>query len=512
MTLRELKETGEFEAKLAMGGLPKSLWDTYSAFANTDGGIIALGIEEDKNTKALRPVGIPEPGKMLKQFWDAVNNRECINLNILSTKDVTIEDIGGKKVILIRVPRAERHKRPIYVGGNPMTGTYRRQWEGDYRCSADEVQAMLRDRELGVLDRTIVLRAEPADLDMESVHHFRNRMGTCRSGHVWLKLDDETFLLRLGVLDRDEFGVLRPTRAGLLMFGFEYAITREFPHYFLDYREKFDADTRWTDRVESSSGDWSGNVFDFYFRVYNKLSLTLKVPFKMVGGDRIDDTPVHKSIREALANCLVNADYYLPRGVVVIRDRESLSFSNPGGFRIPIATAMSGGISEPRNATILKLFNLIDIGERTGSGIPLIDHTWKDMNWPQVMVKETHNPDRTEVVLSLPYTVGAGGINQESGGINQESGGINQESGGINQESGGIKYDTESQDEALFDIVSKHPGSKVEAIQLITGFACRSIERSLARLIESKKIEYRGSKKTGGYYRLEESTRKRVTI
>ena len=365
MNIEELKETGEFEAKLAAGGLPKSLWETYSAFANTDGGVIALGIEEDKTSKELTVVGVPDPEKMLKQFWDTINNHKRISLNILSGSDVAVKDFGGKKAILIRVPRAERHKRPIYVGNNPMTGTYRRQWEGDYRCSDEEVQAMLRDKELGALDRTIVPRAKPEDLDMESVRHFRNRMSAFRSGHVWLKLDDEEFLVRLGVLDRDESGVLHPTRAGLLMFGFEYAITREFPHYFLDYRERFDVDTRWTDRVESSSGDWSGNVFDFYFRVYNKLSLTLKVPFKMVGGDRIDDTPVHKAVREALVNCLANADYYLPRGVVIIRDRESLSLSNPGGFRIPIATAMSGGISEPRNATILKLFNLNCIESQT---------------------------------------------------------------------------------------------------------------------------------------------------
>ena len=109
-------------------------------------------------------------------------------------------------------------------------------------------------------------------------------------------------------------------------------------------------------------------------------------------------------------------------------------------------------------------------------------------------------------VNTPPNTVESGGINQESGGIKSESGGINQESGGIKSESGGIKYDTESQDKTLLDVVAKHPGSKVDAIQSMTGFSYRSIERSLARLIESKKIEYRGSKKIGGYYILEEST------
>ena len=98
------------------------------------------------------------------------------------------------------------------------------------------------------------------------------------------------------------------------MFGNEYDIVREFNAYFLDYQEQYDADTRWTDRIISSSGDWSGNVYDFYFRVYNKLIQDIKVPFKMDGGTRIDDTPVHQALREALANCLVNADYYGRQG------------------------------------------------------------------------------------------------------------------------------------------------------------------------------------------------------
>lgn len=86
----------------------------------------------------------------------------------------------------------------------------------------------------------------------------------------------------------------------------------------MHYREELDLTTRWSDRLQSSSGEWSGNVCDFYFRVYNKIIKDIKVPFKMVGGERIDDTLVHKELREALANCLINADYHGLRGVVII--------------------------------------------------------------------------------------------------------------------------------------------------------------------------------------------------
>lgn len=117
------------------------------------------------------------------------------------------------------------------------------------------------------------------------------------------------------------------------MFGDEYNIVRHFPEYFLDYREELDPTTRWSDRLQSSSGEWSGNVCDFYFRVYNKIIKDIKVPFKMVGGERVDDTPVHKALREALANCLINADYHGLRGVVIRKEPDKLILANPGYVR-----------------------------------------------------------------------------------------------------------------------------------------------------------------------------------
>jgi len=92
------------------------------------------------------------------------------------------------------------------------------------------------------------------------------------------------------------------------MFGEEYKIRCEFPDYFLDYREMLDPSIRWTDRLESSSGEWSGNLMDFFFQMERKLLRDIKKPFRLEGITRIDETLVHKAIREALANCFANAD------------------------------------------------------------------------------------------------------------------------------------------------------------------------------------------------------------
>lgn len=225
----------------------------------------------------------------------------------------------------------------------------------------------------------------------------------------------EDFLHRIGAMARDGSGKLRPTAAGLLMFGHEYEIVREFPHYFLDYQEhdrSATEDERWTDRIVSSSGDWSGNICDFYFRVYNRIAQDIKVPFKLNGADRIDDTPLHKALREALANALIHADYYDRRGLVIQKWPDKIRIANPGAFRINVQEALVGGVSDPRNESLIKMFNLINVGERAGSGLPSIRTVWQEQGWQEPEIVESFNPDRTTLLLPLA----ANNVAAKSGG------------------------------------------------------------------------------------------------
>lgn len=144
--IERYKESNRLEAKKATGGLPKSIWETYSAFANTNGGIILLGVEENEK-HFLHPVGLPNPDWLIREFWEIISDPDKVSVNILSKRNVRMEEVDRKKIIVIEVPAAGVSVRPVYITKDPYSGTFRRIGEGDYKCSEVEVRGMLRMRE-----------------------------------------------------------------------------------------------------------------------------------------------------------------------------------------------------------------------------------------------------------------------------------------------------------------------------------------------------------------------------
>lgn len=138
------RENNRIEAKKATGGLPDSLWETYSAFANTLGGVILLGVEEYPD-RSLHIVDIPDPEWMIRDMLDILNDPKKVSVNILRKKDISVRKVNGKRIIMIKVPRADRNCKPVYIGTDPYSGTYRRNGDGDYKCSRTEVDALISE-------------------------------------------------------------------------------------------------------------------------------------------------------------------------------------------------------------------------------------------------------------------------------------------------------------------------------------------------------------------------------
>ena len=144
--LQNYRENNRIEAKQALGGLPESIWETYSAFANMEGGIILLGVEELED-KSLHALDLLDPQWLIDDFTTILNDPTRVSVNILTDEDIQIHEINGKHIIAITVPKADIRCKPVYVEEDILRGTYRRNGEGDYRCTPEEIETMLAERE-----------------------------------------------------------------------------------------------------------------------------------------------------------------------------------------------------------------------------------------------------------------------------------------------------------------------------------------------------------------------------
>jgi ATP-dependent DNA helicase RecG len=392
-------ESCDLELKSAKGGLPRSLWETYSAMANTQGGVILLGVEDNGTVS-----GTDNLTKLKKNFWDTINNRGKVNINLLDEGDLQDIPTSDKAVLALRIPRATRYQRPVFIGQNPFTGTYRRNHEGDYHCTPEEVSRMLSDRSEEPADRRILEHFTLDDLDRPSLQQYRQRFASLKPTHPWLSENDRGLLQKLGGWRRDRASEQEGlTLAGLLMFGKAETIQEVIPQYQIDYREQLtlDPQIRWTDRL-TIDGTWPGNLFQFYLLVIQRLARDLKLPFQLDSElFRKGETIIHEAIREALVNAIIHADYRGIGGVVIIKYPDRFNFTNPGSLLISIEQVLQGNVSECRNKTLQTMFMMIGAGEKAGSGVDKILQGWQSQHWRLPIIGEQTQPDRVAWILPM---------------------------------------------------------------------------------------------------------------
>ncbi|THU05140.1 AAA family ATPase [Lampropedia puyangensis] len=412
LDLALLAESVELECKAAQGRdgrgeLPEDFWKSYSAMANGEGGVILLGVQE-KPRGTFKAIGMAEPDRVCKALWDNANNRKQISTNLLVEHSVERLSVAENRWVLrITVPRAGRHQKPVYVGSNPLGGTYLRRYEGDYQADEETVRRMLAEQVEDSRDERVLRHFGLDDLDRETVAAYRNRFAAVKPGHVWADLPVPEFLERIGAYGKNrEEGFSGLRIAGLLMFGRAEVIRDVLPHYMVDYQERPEAKTenRWVDRLVPD-GSWSGNLYDFFRRVYQKLTVDLKVPFQLKEGQRVDDSPVHEALREALANTLIHADFSGRVSVMVVKRPDMFGFRNPGRMRIPPEIAIHGGNSDCRNRRLQTMFQLVGYGDHAGSGLPKIYTNWAGQHWRKPVLYELPEPEQTRMELRMSSLV-----------------------------------------------------------------------------------------------------------
>lgn len=402
---KSLQESATIEIKKAKNSFPKDALKTYSAFANTEGGILILGLEETDNqgVKTYGPCGLVKTDKIIKEMFDLLNDPKSVNKNILSDTNIRVDNINSENfIIIVEIPRATYMDKPIYLNENPYTGTYKRTSSGDYRCSKEEVDSMIRDATPQAQDRTVIDDWNYAlALDQVTIQKYRNVFRQRSDVHPFLSMNDRDFLAKIGAITIKN-GDYYPTLAGLLVFGKTEFITQVLPAFILEYINYGDKGTeRWNDRL-IYDGTWGeGNIFNFYYATINKLKNTLLNKFALDKDNitRIDTSELEVAFREALANCLIHSDYRSNNRIKISYRNNQYFFFNPGTLRVSKSEFFAGVSSQPRNPTIASILRLIGVVEEAGSGVPKILQALKTNKLvaPELITRN----DTVELVISI---------------------------------------------------------------------------------------------------------------
>ncbi|AGU84138.1 RNA-binding domain-containing protein [Streptococcus anginosus] len=368
-------EGANLEYKKAKNSLPNSFWETYSAFANTDGGKIILGIDE-KNTDPYQ--GVDDPQKIRDNLLALVANKQKVSCNLLTDNDIEYVKIPNKDkhLIVVTVREANPDQKPVHLK-NDYRESYKRLGEGDVHLDKEELKYLMASSHDDI-DSELLNNFDEDDLNVDTIANYKNLLIELTGNEKYNKISLRDFLTEIGVFKKDRTdNQYKLTAGGLLFFGKYNSIISRYPKFQLDYFEKDTSlSTRWNDRI--STGDMMYpdlNMFDFFNLVYKKLTATTSDKFEL------DDESAHRlpfkkdlseSIREAFINCLMHAYYDFDSPIVITAYQDYYEFKNPGKMKISIPEFIHGGTSKTRNSTISSLFRRIGLSEKAGSGGPKI--------------------------------------------------------------------------------------------------------------------------------------------
>jgi len=349
-------EWDDFEVKSAIGGLPKNIWETVSAFANCSGGWIVLGVGQKGEKFEIQ--GIENPEKLEQDFTTVLRSRNKFNVSI--TPKCLKYTIDGTIVLSFFIPSSEQ--KPVYF--NSLSNTFIRTGSGDQRATDSEINALFRDQSFGVRSDLTVEGFGFKDLNTGSLVTYRNRVKNQNPQLPYNNLPNEEFCEKLGLTKK---GIL--TYGGLLALGKEDSIRQAFSSFWVDYLEipgisYADAQTRYTFRIQEQE-----NLWEYYNVLIQRLRNYADNPFRMGdSGFAYEDNTQLDALREGLVNMLMHADYFNVMHSTIRVFTNRIVFQNPGRFYIDIEEAKKQAISKPRNPVIARFFRWAKLSENAGFG------------------------------------------------------------------------------------------------------------------------------------------------
>ncbi|MDR1063832.1 MAG: putative DNA binding domain-containing protein [Azoarcus sp.] len=371
--LNAVDESVRIEAKRASDA-GKSAMQTVVALANEpglDGGYLLFGVDwyiDDKGDTVYRAAGLLDPDKTQRNLAS-----QCATmLNVVLRPEMRVETVNGKVVLVVYVPEADVTQKPVYLKATGLpSGAYRRIGSSDQRCVDDDLWVLRGESQpLHGPDQAVLPDARLDDFDPVAIAAYRRIRASINAHAEELAYGDEDMLEALGMLYRAEDG-LRPTLAGIILFGKPLALRRLLPMVRIDY-------------IRVPGNEWVADPENRFQSIDIRKSLLLALPQaeasiidELPKGFHLPEGQLHsvqepilprKVIREALANAAMHRDYQLHSPTQIIRYGNRLEFRNVGySLKEPSQLGMPG--SRLRNPTIAAVLHDLQLAEAKGTGI-----------------------------------------------------------------------------------------------------------------------------------------------
>jgi len=368
--LNTLDEHHQLEAKRG-SDIDRSFLESVCAFSNEPdlgGGWILLGAEKDEGSlfPAYTAVGVPDPDALSQKI-----SSQCASVfNVRVRPQVRTEEVNGKPILVVHVPEAPTADKPVFFEKQGLPkGAYRRIGSTDQQCTEDDLLVFYGQRTGATYDASLVPGATLDDLDPDAVEAYRRARRRVNEAAEELSWEDDELLEALGAARRDK-DVLRPTVAGVLLFGSRKALRRLFPMMRVDYIRVPGKD--WVEDPDErfTTTDMRGPLIQLVQRVQDAVVDDLPRGFVLPEGEVQAETPRLSSrvLREAIVNAVMHRSYGVHSPVQVIRYANRIEVINPG-FSLKAEERLGEPGSETRNPTIAAVFHETNLAETKGSGI-----------------------------------------------------------------------------------------------------------------------------------------------
>ena len=454
-------EWEDFEVKTAKSELPKNVWESVSAFSNTSGGWIVLGVRQTGKTFEIQ--GVDNIEKLEQDFLGTLRGEKFNQRLTVTPKRYNID---GKKLLAFYVPEVDL--KPVYYN-NPIN-TFIRMGSGDQRATEGEIRAMFRDQSFGKKTEETIPDTSIEMLNLNTLRSYRFALGQTQNLVNLRETEDAEFCEQVNITRN---GLL--TYAGLLMFGKAPYVLRYVPTFCVDYIEIpgptiQQAEVRYTYRIPEQDNIWEAvQIILRRFRTLVDAPIHIKDD-----GFATTDESQYNVLREALANMVMHADHFDSLRSCIRVYTDHIEFMNGGAFPLPVKDILGRIYSKLRNPTIAKLFRFVGIAENAGYGMNKLA-SWESLTGTRPSIES----DRTSAVVSFPLKSAIQRKSENNEGKN------------------GAK--TTPRQDAIISLMINNPEISLDEIAKEIGVGTSTVDREIAKMTH---LVRRIGSRNGGYWEI----------